>query len=185
MKNLQKNHAAELLALARDQFIKDGYVIEKKAFHDAVEKVAPEVMKEVSENIGQLTEFEDRIFKLLRQYKECDIPLTPENIKAEASMLWPDFEKYFFDLYGREGEGDSALRSFYYRGLADGKAEALKDLPRWRKWENGAYGNPDGHPIALVAGAGGIRFVSVLGTTGEKYIMLADLRKLPGFKEDE
>ena len=80
----------------------------------------------------ELSEFEERIFKLLRQYKECDIPLTPENIKAEASMLWPDLEKYFFDLYGREGEGDSALRSFYYRGLADGKAEALKDLPMWK-----------------------------------------------------
>ena len=47
-----KKHAAELLALARDQFIKDGYVIEKKAFHDAVEKVEPEVIKEVSENVS-------------------------------------------------------------------------------------------------------------------------------------
>ena len=65
-----------------------------------------------------------------------------------------------------------------------GKAEALKDLPRWRKWENGACGNSDGHPIALVAGCGGIRFVSCLGTTGEKYIFLSDLKKLPGFKED-
>lgn len=75
----------------------------------------------------ELSEFEERIFKLLRQYKECDIPLTPENIKADASILWSDFEKYFFDLYGKEGEGDSALRSFYYRGLECGKAKALKD----------------------------------------------------------
>lgn len=80
----------------------------------------------------ELTEFEECIFKLLRQYKECDIPLTPENIKAEASMLWQDFEKYFFILYGKGGEGDSALRNFYYRGLADGKAETLKDLPKWK-----------------------------------------------------
>lgn len=65
-----------------------------------------------------------------------------------------------------------------------GKAEALKDLPRWREWGNGAAGNSDGHPIALVSGAGGIRFVSILGTAGEKYIMLNDLKKLPGFKED-
>jgi len=63
------------------------------------------------------------------------------------------------------------------------RAEALKDLPRWRKWESGTCGNSDGHPIALVSGAGGIRFVSVLGATGEKYIMLDDLRKLPGFNE--
>lgn len=68
-------------------------------------------------------------------------------------------------------------------GYDKGKAEALRDLPRWRKWENGACGNSDGHPIALVSGAGGIRFVSVLGATGETYIMLDDLTKLPGFNE--
>ncbi len=63
------------------------------------------------------------------------------------------------------------------------RAEALKDLPRWRKWESGTCGNSDGHPIALVSGAGGIRFVSVLCATGEKYIILDDLKKLPGFNE--
>lgn len=131
----------------------------------------------------ELSEFEERIFKLLRQYKECDIPLTPENIKAEASMLWLDFEKHFFNLYGREGEGDSALRSFYYKGLADGKAEALKDLPRWRKWGNGACGS--GIPIAIVKrGLNGYELVDALGIPGEQYIMLSDLEKLPGFKED-
>ena len=39
-----------------EQFIKDGYVIEKKAFHDAVEKVPPEVMKEVSDNVDKENE---------------------------------------------------------------------------------------------------------------------------------
>lgn len=33
------SYAAKLLPLAREQFIKDGYIIEKKAFHDAVEKI--------------------------------------------------------------------------------------------------------------------------------------------------
>ena len=46
-----KKKAAELLSLAREQLIKDGYVIEKRAFHDAVEKVDPEMMKEVSEDV--------------------------------------------------------------------------------------------------------------------------------------
>lgn len=64
-----------------------------------------------------------------------------------------------------------------------GKAEALNDLPRWKKWGNGVAGNAEGHPIALVKGAGGLRFTSVLCATGEKYIMLDDLMKLPGFKE--
>lgn len=30
--------AAELLFLAREQFVKDGYVIEKKTFHNTIEK---------------------------------------------------------------------------------------------------------------------------------------------------
>ena len=51
-----KRHAKTLLALAREQFIKDGYIIEKKAFHDAVEKVPPEVMKEVSDNVDKENE---------------------------------------------------------------------------------------------------------------------------------
>lgn len=34
--------AAELLVLAREQLIKDGYVIEKKALHDTVEKAMRE-----------------------------------------------------------------------------------------------------------------------------------------------
>ena len=49
-------YATALLDLAREQFIKDGYIIEKKAFHDAVEKVPPEVMKEVSDNVDKENE---------------------------------------------------------------------------------------------------------------------------------
>ena len=51
-----KRHAKTLLSIAREQFIKDGYVIEKKAFHDAVEKVDPKVMKEVSDNVDKENE---------------------------------------------------------------------------------------------------------------------------------
>lgn len=117
----------------------------------------------------ELSEFEERIFKLLRQYKECDIPLTPENIKAEASMLWPDFEKYFFDLYGKEGEGDSALRSFYYRGLADGKAEALKEFEAQCKVNSDIE-----HGLAYGLGY----------KAGKADALIDELTKIPGFKED-
>lgn len=71
-------------------------------------------------------------------------------------------------------------------GIMLGKAEALKDLPRWRKWENGACGNGRGIPIAIVKrGLNGYELVDALGIQGEQYIMLSDLEKLPGFKEDE
>ena len=72
-----KRHAAELLTLAREQFIKDGYIIEKKAFHDAVEKVSPEVMKEVSENIGQLDALEQ--YRKGRENALKDLPRWSKN----------------------------------------------------------------------------------------------------------
>ena len=56
MKEVVRNRAKELLSLAREQLIKEGYVIEKKAYHDAVEKVDPEVMKDVSENVDAMME---------------------------------------------------------------------------------------------------------------------------------
>lgn len=135
-----------ILECAREQFIKDGYVIEKKAFHDTVENISDKHRAEMS--------------------VEYSIHCKVKDGTRNAIMNWDAFQKVaqkFIDI---------------------GKAEALKDLPRWREWENGACGSSDGYPIALVYGAGGIRFTSVLGITGEKYIMLDDLKKLPGFKED-
>lgn len=66
-----------------------------------------------------------------------------------------------------------------------GKIAALKDFPKWKKWENGACGSESGCPLAIVHQYGGYKIVDALGIQGEKYIMLSDLEKLPGFKEDE
>ena len=41
----------KLLSLAREQLVQEGYIIEKKAFHDAVEKVEPDILKEISERV--------------------------------------------------------------------------------------------------------------------------------------
>lgn len=79
VKGYAKRHAKSLLFLAREQLIKEGYVIEKKAFYDAVKKVDPKVIKEVSEKWDAMKE---------------------------------------------------ALRLEYERG----KADALKDIPKWRKF---------------------------------------------------
>lgn len=144
---------------------------------------------EQAEKESELSEFEKACMRL---YNEgCDDglsgdKLSNESLKESASEL--------LDLARKELEGDLKEKVIhdYWKQASDqcaqarkdGKAEALKDLPRWREWGKGAAGNSDGHPIALVSGAGGIRFVSVLGITGEKYIMLDDLKKLPGFKED-
>jgi len=76
-----KEESAKLLFLAREQFIKDGYIIEKKVFYDAVEKVSPEVMKEVSENI-------DAINEALHLEHEKDLILTWEDMaKIDAIII--------------------------------------------------------------------------------------------------
>lgn len=83
-----------------------------------------------------------------------------------------------------EIEQDPESSYSFKRGVEYGKEEALKDLPRWRKWENGACGNGQGIPIAIVKRwLGGYTLVDALGITGEQYIMLSDLEKLPGFNE--
>lgn len=65
--------AAELLDFAREQFIKDGYVIEKKAFHDAVEKVDPKVMKEVSDNVDKENELAEKYLEgYTKGYKDAE-----------------------------------------------------------------------------------------------------------------
>lgn len=43
-----KASASELLSLAREQFIKDGYIIKKKAFHDAIESISDKHLAEMS-----------------------------------------------------------------------------------------------------------------------------------------
>lgn len=130
-----KEKAAELLSLAREQLIKDGYVIEKKAFHDAVEKVDPEVMKEVSENI----DLENFISSLGERFPEVSFAKLTRIAKA---------------------------------AFAFGKAEALKDLPRWKKctWPTPKIG-------AHVDSHGNIVYCC-------RYINITELtEKLPGFKE--
>ena len=115
-----KEESVKLLFLAREQFIKDGYVIEKKIFHDAVKRVPPEIMKEVSKNVDM----------------------------------------------------QMALRAEYEKG----RAEALKDLPRWRKCNQLSTGQ-----TTVVIGY--TKDEDALYRNG-RVISLLDLEKLPGFKED-
>jgi hypothetical protein len=120
MKEVVRNRAAELLSIAREQFIKDGYVIEKKAFHDAVKKVDPEVMKEVSESVDAMNE---------------------------------------------------ALRLEYEKG----RAEALKDLPRWKK----ANGKERFNERLIVLAGDNDLLCTNYAEEGEYYIPFSDLEKLP------
>ncbi len=131
----------------------------------------------------ELSEFEKAFDRIAELYHSDKNPDEVACCKEYAAKLLSIARKQL------QPEIDAEIEKAAYKTSDDvqyrkGREEALKDLPRWREWENGAAGNNEGHPIALVSGACGIRFVSVLGVTGEKYIMLDDLKKLPGFKED-
>lgn len=115
-----KKKAAELLSLAKEQFIKDGYIIEKKAFHDAVEKINPEVIKEVSENV----DFENFIHDLSERYPEVSFAKLTRIAKAAYDYGKAEALK---DL---EESGRVHCKS-YDIGYDDGMKDALKDLPRW------------------------------------------------------
>ena len=62
------------------------------------------------------------------------------------------------------------------------RPQKKEDLPRWKKWYNGACGNCNNIPIALVKVGCSYALTDCLGITGQEYIMLSDLEKLP--KED-
>ena len=64
----------------------------------------------------------------------------------------------------------------YENGKRDGKAEALKDLPRWRD-----DGLPEGSTVIDLGGLYGFDFIRRHG----KLLRISDLEKLPGFKENE
>jgi len=179
-KEVFHSYAAKLLAIAREQFIKDGYVIEKKAFHDAVEKVAPEVMKKVSENVNkmndELTEFERRFFEIIVEIveekdNECSHPL--EYAKELLSLARKE-------LIEEQYTSDPRKTDLYKLG----KAEALKDLPRWRKCADADRLN------SYLIKPWIVRFDNDIITDSSiihhgHYLCFADLEKLPGFKEDE
>ena len=179
-----KRHTKTLLALAREQLIKDGYIIEKKAFHDAVEKVDPEVMKEVSDNVDkaneELTEFEEKLWVVL---KSEGSPIGPiEKFTNADKEVFHTYAAALLDLAKKElARRDEVITldklAPYDKGFQDGKAEALKDLPRWEDIRNFAYSWTSEDKTFYDDTLG------QLFHKGKK-LFIDDLEKLPGFKED-
>ena len=100
-------------------------------------------------------------------------------ILTDEPELTP-FEQAIEDIY--ESYGVKKLRSKdKAKELLDiAKKEILKDMPKWRKYGNGACGGGN-FPIAICKVGCGYRLVESL-VSGDEYIMLSDLEKLP--KED-
>jgi hypothetical protein len=179
---IAKESAAELLTLAREQFIKDGYIIEKKSFHDAVENISDKHRAEMS--------------------VEYSIHCKVEDGTRHAIMNWKAFQKVaqkFIDIGKAEAvekykqswfnEGKIAGRfegltedEKYQQGVHDGKEEALKDLPRWRKCADGPKPKPSNEWIFSIDSENVTRESAIVHKG--YFLPLDGLEKLPGFKED-
>lgn len=132
-----KETATKLLNLAREEFVRQGYVIEKKAFHDAVKKVDPKVMKEVSKNIDntERTEFEQELINFFNEgnailpdkdgmYNKRDCE---EFLHKSASKLLAIAEKELTTKY----KVSSDYNGFVYgQGYKAGMEDALKEKSR-------------------------------------------------------
>lgn len=126
----------------------------------------------------ELTEFEIRLLDWLSNDTSGEIPI--ERMKEVARNRAAELRSLVREEF--ENEAPSIIEAQSFReGFKVGKAEALRDLPRWKTWGNGACGSSSGLPIAIVKASvsGGYLLVPSLGIGGEQYIMLSDLEKLP------
>ena len=109
----------KLLSLAREQLIKDGYVIEKKAFHDAVENISDKHIAEMSVQYSLHCKVEngtrhavmnwEAFQKLAQKFidigKEEALKDLPRWKKHECGLLPKKFYMQFYDsvLKGNDG----------------------------------------------------------------------------------
>lgn len=148
---IAKECSAELLDLAREQFIKDGYVIEKKAFHDAVENISDNHRAEMSVEYSIHCKVEDgtrhaimnwETFQKVAQ-KFIDIGKA-EALRTRATELTKNLAKsgldkdsipyhiieFMCNLYTCQNWKEIEETAEAYATRI--KAAALKDLPRWK-----------------------------------------------------
>ena len=121
----------------------------------------------------ELTDFEKAIKEMMRGY----VKMPDEVIKETSAKLFAIALKELQPKIDAEIENayKNADNIVYENGVLYGKAEALKDLPRWRK-----VGVNTGQTNLI---RGYSREEDELYRNG-KCISLVSLEKLPGFKED-
>lgn len=118
----------------------------------------------------------------IEKIRSCNLPretmeifeaLAPELRLSEDDVMRDKIEKAIRHCYTLS-EAEEILN--YLK-----KQKSKVELPEWKIWQNGGCGNSDGTPIALVKRGYTYELVSALGIDGEKYILLSELEKLPGF----
>lgn len=126
--------------------------------------ITPEL--ELSEFEHHLCEFADYVQTLVWNHQEQ--ALTNEQIIKgwDKELLELAIDEIGHKWVIRQ----ESYRDGYINGLHDGKAEALKDLPRWRKLPDGIMKR--------------VRLMDKAIIVNHHYILFSDLEKLSGFKED-
>ena len=79
----------------------------------------------------ELTEFEKRIYNLINFFDPDNCPSIKE-VKEEAEILFDLARKEFESKRDRTCE-EAILSQVYSEGYEQGKQDALKDLPKWKK----------------------------------------------------
>ena len=148
--------------------IETGRIVSKKR-NDLLSK---RLLKE-AEKTPKLTEFE-KAFGFASGFSLGDMekPATIEHIKESAKELLELARKEL--MRECENKGIDPAKDehyFYWQGFEAGKAEALKDLPRWKdNWDS----------LRPYKDISGLQYIVLNG----KAINVSNLEKLPGFKED-
>ena len=129
----------------------------------------------------EMTEFEEGLNAFLFDFVHTTVEEDPtEYIKKNSCVLLALAKQQLLQ------SGELLTQEHHEKLMEILREECTKDLPRWGKWRYGALGNGRGIPVAIVKrGLNGYELVDSLGVPGERYIMLSDLEKLPGFNEDE
>ena len=118
----------------------------------------------------ELTEFEMAIHRHLNLMNGENLSATEllEETKGMAAELLALAREELF-------ANDTVLKEYAQVSREDGKAEALKDLPRWRDDDL-----PEGCTMIDIGVLYGFDFIR----RHRKLLRISDLSKLPGFKED-
>ena len=128
----------------------------------------------------ELTKFEEAVYKVANYISPSSSPKDfKEQVRVFAAELLALARKELI----KEGTSKNEMGTMLYdAGFEDGKAEALKDLPRWRKCAPSDI--DDGTPPAWI-----VRFEAEREGNESKivhngyYIDFGSLERLPGFNE--
>lgn len=118
------------------------------------------------------------------------------NADAGEQTFHEDVKRYATELLElarkelvKEGTSKNEMGTILYdAGFEDGKAEALKDMPRWKKADRDIISNTIEFAVPYTHDGGDhADWVEVIVTNavrkGENYFEISDLEKLPGFNE--